>query len=183
MTEHYALCQLERGALALPEKFSSLKRQSHSIGRPRGRPKGNPKRVAKAPARGRGGGRSGRGGCKRKASEGSLPDPRSAEATLAECFALDPLEVASAEGETAAPGTLPEVAARFAIMIEEGILPDTTQEMRRCNVRAQGTQYGVPEGLPEALDYGYIHPNLPAPPGMVCKRTAYKTMQLVARGG
>ena len=50
MTEHDALCQLETGALALPEKFSSLQRQSlQPTGRPRGRPKGAPKNIAKAP--------------------------------------------------------------------------------------------------------------------------------------
>ncbi|CAE7425565.1 unnamed protein product, partial [Symbiodinium sp. CCMP2592] len=132
MTEHYALCQLEKGVLALPDKFSSLKKQSHPTGRPKGRPKGVAKKIAKAPARGRGGGRSGRGGRKRKASEAALPALESADDVLADCFALDPLEVASAKGETVlrpdpAPGTPPDLAGRFSIMMEEGILPATTQ--------------------------------------------------------
>ena len=41
--------------------------------------------------------------------------------------------------------TPPEVAARFAIMIEEGILPSTTLEQRRRNQRTGGTQYGAPQ--------------------------------------
>ncbi|CAE7876366.1 hypothetical protein AK812_SmicGene23307 [Symbiodinium microadriaticum] len=54
---------------------------------------------------------------------------------------------------TGAPGTPPEVASRFAIMIEKGILPSTTLEQRRRNSRTSGTNYGVPEGLSEALYY------------------------------
>ena len=79
---------------------------------------------------------------------------------------------------TGTPGTPTEVASRFAIMIEEGILGAAPAKLahKRNKLRRPG-------GLERSLYYGYIHPNLPPPPGLEWKSTAFKTMQLVARGG
>ncbi|CAE7338928.1 unnamed protein product [Symbiodinium sp. CCMP2592] len=82
--------------------------------------------------------------------------------------------------EVTAPATPPQVAARLAIMIAEGRLPRTTAEQRRRNHRTSGNTYGVPEGLTEALEAGYIHPNLPPPQGMVWNLIAHKTFALQA---
>ena len=162
--------------------------------------------------RGGGRGRGEQGSRKRKQSEAAVVGAGSSQELLADLFRLDETEVGRApvivldtdqvhgvvanggdEGDasantpptlnTSAPGTPPEMAARFACMMEEGILFSTTMEQRRRNRPTSGTQYGVPHGLREALDHGYIHPNLPPPPGLEWRRTAYKTMQLVARGG
>eukprot|EP00439_Symbiodinium_sp_Y106_P006231 s4523_g1.t1 len=86
-------------------------------------------------------------------------------------------------GDTTAPATPPQVAARLESLIAEGRLPRTTADQRRRNQRTSGTTYGVPDGLKEALEAGYIHPNLPPPQGMVWNLVAHKTFVLQARGG
>ena len=151
--EHYALCQT--GALALPEKFKlEVAKPFHrqAQGQTQRSPEKNGQRPSswkrKRPVR--------EGWPQTQASEEALPDLRPAEDVLAECFALDPLEVARAKGETVssdavsnpntgAPGTPPEVAARFAILMEEGVLPLTTLEQRRRNPLTRGTRYGAPQ--------------------------------------
>ena len=182
MMEYFATCQLERGALALPEKFSSLKPKGPSTGRPKGRPKGVSKpgpRDLKTPPQKRGLGQENQPGRKRKAATQEEELAELVDAQIADLFAVQ-----EDAPDHASPGTPPDIAARFAILMQEGTLPRTTRQQRRRNQRTSGTTYGVPQGvLSEALEHGYIHPNLPAPPGLRWARTAPKTMALVVRGG
>ena len=82
-------------------------------------------------------------------------------------------EISPCTLNTGAPDIPPEVASRFVIIIEEGILPSTSLEQRRRNSRTHGTNYGVPEGLSETIFYGYIHSNLLPPPGLEWKCTVW----------
>ena len=69
------------------------------------------------------------------------------------------------------------------MLMTDGTLPTTTMEQRRRNKRTTGPHYGVPEDvLSETLDHGYIHLNLPIPPGLEWTQTASKTMKLLVRG-
>ena len=174
MTEHYAWFGVAEGSLALPENFSSKKPQGPSTGRPKGRPKGAPNKPSKAAVRGGGRGRGEQGSRKRKQSEAAVVGAGSSQELLADLFRLDETEVGCApvivldpdqvhgvvanggdKGDasantpptpnTGAPGTPPEMAARCASMMEEGILPSTTLEQRRRHRRTTGTQYGVPQ--------------------------------------
>ncbi|CAE6943201.1 unnamed protein product [Symbiodinium natans] len=188
VTEHYIHVSTKNLGAKLPEVFSSLVPRTTPTGRPRGRPKGikRPSRDSESAGRGRSRGR-GRGSKKRPAADGIATG---VEQQLEDLFGekaashgLEHLLGSDFAGDTTAPGTPPEVAARLESLVAEGRLPRTTAEQRRRNNRTSGTTYGVPPGLKEALEAGYIHPNLPAPQGMVWNLVARKTFVLQARGG
>ena len=83
----------------------------------------------------------------------------------------------------AAPQTPEAVRARMQRLIEQGSIPSTSVDQRRRNRRTQGTRYGVPKPLQEALEYSYIHPNLQPPLGFEWKMVGHKKLALVPRGG
>ena len=208
MTEHFLHVSKANFGATLPEAFSSLVPRSTPTGRLRGRPKGARRTsgAGESPARGRS---RGRGSRKRPAADGTAPSGRSrgrgrssrkrpaadevatgVEQQLEDLFGekaasrgLEHLLGSGFASDTTAPATPPQVAARLEVLIAESRLPRTTAEQRRRNHRTSGTTYGVPDGLVEALEAGYIHPNLPPPQGMVWNLIAHKTFALQARGG
>ena len=208
MTEHFLHVSKANFGATLPEAFSSLVPRSTPTGRLRGRPKGARRTsgAGESPARGRS---RGRGSRKRPAADGTAPSGRSrgrgrssrkrpaadevatgVEQQLEDLFGekaasrgVEHLLGSGFASDTTAPATPPQVAARLEVLIVEGRLPRTTAEQRRRNHRTSGTTYGVPDGLVEALEAGYIHPNLPPPQGMVWNLIAHKTFALQARGG
>ena len=91
--------------------------------------------------------------------------------------------VGKSTDSAAAPGTPDTVAERMEAMMAEGSLPRTTQAQRARNRRTKGTEYGVPPALIEALQWGFISPNLPAPRGMVWVASGHKQFTLQYRGG
>ena len=170
ITEHYIYVGKMYYGHVLPENFSTLVPRSQSTGRKRGRPKGVKKAIGPGDARGKGRGK----GKKRK----RLTVP----AQQADDEFSDPFEDLY-HPVIVAPSTPPDMAGRFEIMMQEGILPRTTKEQRQRNRLTSGTTYGVPAGLTDALHAGYLHPNFPPPEGMEWRRTAHKQMSLVPRGG
>ena len=208
MTEHFLHVSKANFGATLPEAFSSLVPRSTPTGRLRGRPKGARRTsgAGESPARGRS---RGRGSRKRPAADGTAPSGRSrgrgrssrkrpaadevatgVEQQLEDLFGekaasrgVEHLLGSGFASDTTAPATPPQVAARLEVLIAEGRLPRTTAEQRRRNHRTSGTTYGVLDGLVEALEAGYIHPNLPPPQGMVWNLIAHKTFALQARGG
>ena len=82
-----------------------------------------------------------------------------------------------------APRTPDEVTERMEAMIAAGQLPRTTKAQRRRNKRTNNTEYGVPQGLSEALQWGFVHPNLPPPRGMQWVASGLKQFTLQYRGG
>ena len=208
MTEHFLHVSTTNFGATLPEAFSSLVPRSTPTGRSRGRPKGVKRTsgAGESPARGRSRGRGSRkrpavdgtaaGGCSRGGGRSSRKRPvadeiaTGVEQQLEDLFGekaasrgLEHLLGSGFAGDTTAPATPPQVAARLESLIAEGRLPRTTADQRRRNQRTSGTTYGVPDGLKEALEAGYIHPNLPPPQGMVWNLVAHKTFVLQARGG
>ena len=207
MTEHFLHVYTTNFGATLPEAFSSLVPRSTPTGRSRGRPKGVKRTsgAGESPARGRSRGRGSRkrpaadgtaaGGCSRGGGRSSRKRPvadeiaTGVEQQLEDLFGekaasrgLEHLLGSGFAGDTTAPATPPQVAARLESLIAEGRLPRTTADQRRKQ-RTSGTTYGVPDGLKEALEAGYIHPNLPPPQGMVWNLVAHKTFVLQARGG
>ena len=71
--------------------------------------------------------------------------------------------------------TLEALAAR-------GAIPISTARQRANNKLTAGSTYGVPRALSEALNYGYLSPNLEAPAGYrwTCRA---QTWTLAPRGG
>ena len=52
-------------------------------------------------------------------------------------------------------------------LFRSGGVPQSTPEQRERNRGTSGSRYTVPKGpLQEALDWGYIGPNLPPPVGL-----------------
>ena len=51
----------------------------------------------------------------------------------------------------------------------QGVIPTTSVEQRERNKATAGCLYGVPDCFKDANLYGYIHPNLPAPPNYTWK--------------
>ena len=186
MTEHMAHI-----AATPPAPYSSLVPRSTPTGRSRGRPKGSkrPDKDGRSPGRGRSRGRGRVAGMELKRDPQQklcLRQTRRWHKVYKISWRISlkrrllPGGAASASVRhwrqrdttlhvlnTGAPGTPPEVASRFAIMIEKGILPSTTLGAARRNSRTSGTNYGVPEGLSETRCCGYIHPNLPSPPCII----------------
>ena len=114
-----------RRELLLPSNFSSLKPQSPFTGTPKGRPKGAPNKAkpCKPPsARSKGSGSAGQP--QTQNTEFTVVDTKSSQDAVS-AVAREPATCPSA-----APGTPPEVAVRFAIMMEESTLPKTTMEKR-----------------------------------------------------
>ena len=83
----------------------------------------------------------------------------------------------------AAPVTPPAVRERMEALIASGAIPKTTEAQRRRNKRTANTTYGTPPGLTEALDFGYVHPNLPPPRGMQWVKSGHKEFSLTYKGG
>lgn len=82
----------------------------------------------------------------------------------------------------AAPGVPASVHSAMEKLMREGGIPCTSLEQRlRCGPKA-GSGYGVPPGLQEAFQHGYIHPNLPPPLGAkwVCHASVWR---LLPQGG
>ena len=79
---------------------------------------------------------------------------------------------------------IPEgVHDRMESLAAQGAVPMTTPEQRELSggMRA-GSEYRVPDSLLEALRWGYVGPDLPAPQGFLWRGRAGK-WQLAPRGG
>jgi len=63
----------------------------------------------------------------------------------------------------AAPSTPRDVHDRLQALVDAGVLPNTSAESRRRNRMRPGRNYRTPLALTEALEWGYISPNLPNP--------------------
>ena len=63
----------------------------------------------------------------------------------------------------AAPSTPRDVHDRLQALVDAGVLPKTSAESRRRNRMRSGRNYRTPLVLTEALEWGYISPNLPNP--------------------
>ena len=70
---------------------------------------------------------------------------------------------------------------RMSEMASQGLLPTTSLHQRERN-RRTGSDYRVPTQLQEALEHGYISPNLPPPAGLKWVHKAGE-WTLVPRGG
>ena len=75
-----------------------------------------------------------------------------------------------------------DVRAELERMVTEGMLPRTTSEQRKRQKLSRGSEYGVPPNLKNALKWGYISPNLPAPTGMQWRARGGR-WSLLPRGG
>ena len=75
-----------------------------------------------------------------------------------------------------------EVHERMQALYLSGGVPPTNLGQRERTRLTGGTNYAVPSALKEALEYGYIHPNLAPPSGY---RWSYHggNWRLVLRGG
>ena len=78
-----------------------------------------------------------------------------------------------------APADLHEEMQRLA---EQGLVPVTTLAQRRRCRKAGSSTYSGPPDLSRACEYGYLHPNLPPPLGMIW-RCSGGHWRLVPRGG
>ena len=75
-----------------------------------------------------------------------------------------------------------DVHQRMEELAAQGGIPVSTLPQRQRNKLTSGTNYFVPAELKEALDNGYLHPNLAPPLGMQwCYQNA--TWRLQIRGG
>ena len=75
------------------------------------------------------------------------------------------------------------VHERMRALAARGAIPTSTPEQRkRSGGRRPGSEYRVPDALKEALHWGYIGPDLPAPGGFVWRGKAGR-WQLAPRGG
>ena len=73
------------------------------------------------------------------------------------------------------PGQAPMALHRaMTALAREGKMPVTSLEMRQRNGHSGDMEYGVPGHLVDALRYGYIGPNLPAPLGQQWKAKGNK---------
>jgi hypothetical protein len=79
-------------------------------------------------------------------------------------------------------GVPQNVHAQMVALVEAGSIPVSTVAMRLRSRGTSASEYGVPTGLAQARDYGYIGPNLPPPLGMVWKCRGGK-WSLAPRGG
>lgn len=79
--------------------------------------------------------------------------------------AAAPLGVPDALGG-ALPGVPSEVHQRMLQLLSSGGISATTPAQRARNPLTSKSEYGVPDGLREALRNSYIGPNLPPPLGM-----------------
>ena len=84
---------------------------------------------------------------------------------------------------TASPPTPPDVTSRMEALIQSGALPRVSKQQRKRNRLTGGTSYGVPPDLREALHWGFVHPNLPAPRGMRWVASGLKEFTLQYQGG
>ena len=83
----------------------------------------------------------------------------------------------------AGAGVSKDVHKEMEALAVSGGVPVTTLSQRQRNKLSSGTKYGVPVGpLQRALQFGYIHPNLPPPTGYVWKYYGGSWM-LGIRGG
>ena len=76
----------------------------------------------------------------------------------------------------------PEIHREMLALAAQGAIPITTLSQRHRNKRSGRTEYGVPKGLANAFEYGYVHPNLPPPLGLVWQHQSGK-WKLLHRGG
>ena len=106
-------------------------------------------------------------------------------ALLAEDAEVSPLISQPTQGavmEPALPGTDPALHERMLSQSQSRDVPPTSAAQRRRNMRTMNTSYSVPQGLLEALEAGYISPNLPPPRGMIW-RCMGQAWRLCHRGG
>lgn len=75
-----------------------------------------------------------------------------------------------------------EVHGRMVALFVAGGLPRSSLNQRRRNRLTSGSGYCVPGSLREALRWGYVHPNLQPPHGMVWRGLG-GVWRLVPRGG
>jgi hypothetical protein len=114
-------------------------------------------------------------GSSSKSDKESTPQPKSRHPRQEDRVVLDLLD-------GAAVGVPPDVHARMLQLAQQDGIPITTQAQRRRAGMKRGSRYGVPETLKDAFQYGYIHPNLPPPLGLLW-RASSGAWRLVPQGG
>ena len=89
----------------------------------------------------------------------------------------------ASSSSVAQPETPPDIREQMQLLIQQGSIPATSVDQRRRNKRARGAEYGVPPELSTALQYSYLHPNLPPPRGMRWKMLGHRKFALAPKGG
>ena len=107
-------------------------------------------------------------------------------AALAPPFRHAPITTPALPSQTllgdACANTPAAVHTNMVEMAMAGQLPISTPEQRLRNRRTKGSCYGVPPGLSQALEHGYISPNMAPPPGLLWRHRG-GAWTLCPRGG
>ena len=76
----------------------------------------------------------------------------------------------------------PDIHTAMVSLASRGLIPRTTQQERARNKVSSASVYEVPAELRQALEFGYVHPNIGAPAGLLW-RARGGVWRLCPRGG